>query len=553
MRTALALVAALAAFVPGAACPGQDGASPRVLGVSQLIQEVRQHGRVTGRVHVTGDLNLGLLEPPEGAAPRPIAFDGVSFRGRLFGAPRHPMRFSGGSICTLTADGNEWTRSVELRRVGLSRVSLRRSKIGGDFTCLGCTICRASFEDALFGGEATFTSTHFGRRDADDICERPAPSGCGTTDFSEAVFAATARFDRATFESRGAFDGVEFRASARFPGVVAKEPLSFVGARMRGSVDFRDCHLSALYFGTGFGDGAVSSYEATETSALADFRRCTFAGPVRFDGAVFLGEALFSPATFAGDTVSFLGAVSSRQIDIRGARFLHPQARLLLDARAGDALHFAWDELSPVVLRGAAKMDGRERSAMFHALSRRLEAQGAARSARVAAFEAERGRRAEREQWCDDGSLGACLGREAEWWLWTLPTRNSGDPAVPITALFGLWLLLVAAGMAPGRVLVLSRADEDAGSAYSMAGEAAAGAYCPVGFARLRESATLANQLVFKLGSARSRFAAPESAAMRDGARVALWAVWLLGWVLLAAVAAVVAAAFPGLRFLFSG
>jgi hypothetical protein len=72
-------------------------------------------------------------------------------------------------------------------------------------------------------------------------------------------------------------------------------------------------------------------------------------------------------------------------------------------------------------------------------------------------------------------------------------------------------------------------------------------AHYPEGAARLREAAKLATRLVLKLGSPRARFAA-QNVHRATGA--ALWTVWLLGWGLLAALAAVVAASFPGLNFL---
>jgi hypothetical protein len=190
---------------------------------------------------------------------------------------------------------------------------------------------------------------------------------------------------------------------------------------------------------------------------------------------------------------------------------------------------------------------------MFEALSRRLEAQGSARWARVVAFEAEQGRRTRRAVWCSDKSAGTCLTGEAEWWLWTLPTRNGSDPTALFAALALLWGLTVAAGIVRGRILVLPRVHGDEASAvYAMpfADQIPEGTYCPLGTGRAREAVRFANGLVLKLGTRRARFAAPVSAPWHTGMGMALWIAWLLGWTLLAALAAVLATSFPGLEFL---
>lgn len=559
---AVAFAASLAASAT-IAFAAQDTPASEVLTVSQVLQRAEETGIVKGPVEVREDLDLSRLRAPKSAgAEAPIVFEQVRFRGRLKGVPRHALRFNRGAICEIVGEGNAWSKAVTLsEETAVARMSFGAARLRAPFACFSCRICRSDFDAAQFDGEATFTGSSFGDKAGSEVCLRHPPAACSAAGFADALFVTAARFDRAVFHEGAVFDGAEFRGGARFPRAEAAKALSFVGTRIAGPSEFRDCRLAAVYFGPDQGP-ARTSHEVSQFSSQADFRGCRFSGKVRFDDAVFLGEALFSRTTFQDKSVSFRGAVGSRSIDLRAVRLTHPQAQLVLDAVAADSVRLDWDQVGGAVRHGAAELDRHsdrtqagasfradEQIAMFEALSRRLESLGALRAAREVTFEAQETRRIHRTGWCDKG-IGACLAAEAEWWLWILPTRNGGDPTALFAALAALWVVVAAVAMVAARILVLPRgASAEPIAAYALV-ERAPGAYHPGGLARIGEAMALALRLVFKLGAPQARFAAPEADGARRTARVALWMAWLLSWALLAACAAVLAASFPGLGFL---
>lgn len=523
--------------------------SARNLRAREVLAEVRRVGGIAGLAVVDDDVDLSLLRAPTTFGPQPIVFSDVRFRGRLSGTPRHPLRFEGGSVCVVEADasGSGWPHSVEFRSATLVYLRFRGARLDGAFSCVHCKVCQAGFEDAQFAGEATFTGTRFSEPGSGEACVRSAPKMCRPADFSEATFASTARFDRTKFREGASFSGAEFRGSARFPSVVAHGPLWFIGVRMRSDAEFRDCTLTGVYFG----DARAATYEATEFASRADFRGCKVAGPVRFDDAVFMGDARLARARISSDLLSFRGVLASQPLDVRGMSFAEPHARILLDATAADALRLDWDALGAAVLRGVAELPGEERVPVLEALARRLQADGAVRSAREVAFQVEHQRRS--ASGCEAVTWGACIAEHLEWWVWTRPTRNGSDPTLILAVLASLWASSAAAALRRGQAVVLPRMDKDDRTAtygWACVDQCAAGSYCPIGSWRVREALKLATGLVLKLGSPRARFATPASYTWAAAAGVGLRCIWALGWLLLGALAGVVAATFPGLEFL---
>jgi len=418
----LAATALIGAAMTGAAAA--EVGSPRKLSAGEVLTEAKQNGLVVGPAIVDEDLDLGrLVGPTEGAA---VVFQNVNFRGRLAGAPKVPLSVVEGSICALEAERSEWSQPADFRAVKFGTARFREARLSAAWTCLECTICRAGFQGTRFGSEATFIRTQFGQPGAEDICRERAPRTCAPTDFAEATFASAARFDHTTFRTAASFDSADFAQGARFPRTSASASLSFIGTRFRHDAEFRDCRLASVYFGPDGGSTTATTNEATEFATRADFRGCVFTGIVSFNGATLGGDALFARAVAAGPTFSLLDTSSARALDLRGLVLSNPGAKLRLDAIAADAVRLDWDELGPAVLRAQGDLTPDQRASMLEALERRLSGQGDGEAARKVGFESKKERRAHRPL-CEGEQPGACLVGEAEWWLWTLPTRNGSD------------------------------------------------------------------------------------------------------------------------------
>ena len=542
MRAALTLGLLIAAAF---AQPTIAGEPPR-LGADELVAALRDSGRA-GPAIVDDDIDLSRLAPPPGVGSQVIVLQDVAFRGSLHGAPSVRMRIEGGSICELKPEGAAFARPIELRGVAIGAARFQGAKLGAAWTCLECRFCRADFEQTSFDDRATFTGSVFGAPRAEGLCRRPVSPSCGEAEFAEAAFAGPARFDRASFQSPASFAGAEFRDIARFARSTAERGIIFIGARFRREAEFRDCSFADADFGPNADAAVPTSDEATEFFARTDFRRCRFTGVTRFNDTVFSGDAVFSGARFSGPAVSFLGVLALRSLDLRGVSIADGVA-LKLDPAAVDAIRLDWDALRPAVLRG---LPNEERAATLEALSRRLNDGGESRAALAVGFDAKRARR-QQETLCGGDSVGGCAAGEAEWWLWTWPTRNGSDLTLPLAALALLWLAMVAAGLPRGRVLVPPARREDAEPIYDTlpAAEFPEGTCCAFGPRRVGEAFSFATGLVFKLGSRRQRLAGPASRRLRLTADLALRAVWLLGWVMIALAAGVIAASFPGLKAL---
>lgn len=519
-----------------------------MLTASQARDEVRSTGHIIGPAVIDEDVDLSQFRAQKGAMTSPILFSDVEFRGSVKGVPNRPLKFVGGSICSLQYPrGVPWRHAIEMIQVEIGAIHAAQSVHEGDFSCIRCRICSVTFERARFGGDATFTGTEFGERPDREICVIRTPTSCPFVTFSGATFVGAGRFDAATFHTRTNFHGAIFEKQARFPEVEADRSINFIGVRAKGRAEFRGCRLTGASFGQT--EDAHSSDEVTEFGAQADFRRCVFTGNTIFDQTVFDGDALFLRAVVSGSGLSFRGAYASRTLDLTGIRFEHNRGGLTLDANAADSVRLDWDAVGPRVLRGEEILPVQDRARMLRALSRRLNSLGAPVQARVVGFEARREERTERETTCEGKSSGECLAKEAEWWLWTLPTRNGTDPSNAIVALALLWMLAALLAGTWGQIVVLPRAAlRDAGPVYEAitADEVPRNARWPSGLARLRAAAGFASALVLKLGARRARLSAPK-------ATFVLWTLWVISWGLLAGVAAVLAASFPGLRQLTAG
>ncbi len=520
-------------------------AEPPVLGADELAAALRQNGRA-GPAVIDEDVDLSRLKGPADAADPAIELRDVRFRGRLRGAPAAPLRMVGGSICALEAQGAVFAHPLDLQGVAIGAARLARARLGAAWTCLECRFCRANFEQAKFLEGATFTGAAFGEPPPGGLCREPIAAGCGAADFAEARFAGPARFDRTSFRAGASFDAAEFRDSARFARSAAAGPIGFLGARFRRDAEFRDCAFADAYFGPSIERPAIVA--TTEFAGRADFRGCRFGGAARFDEAVLAGDALFGRARFSGPVASFRGVLASRSLDLRGTVVDRPDAAVELDPTAADAVRLDWDTLGPPVLRG---LPAEARAATLDSLSRRLDDAGESRAALAVGFEAKRVRRRQ-EALCGDDSLGGCAASEAEWWLWTWPTRNGSDLTLPLAALALLWAATAAAGLPRGHIVIPPARREDAEPIWDClaAGQFPDGAYCALGPRRAGEAAGFATGLVFKLGSRRQRMAGPGSSGLRVAASLALRLVSLLGWAMIALAAGVIAASFPGLRAL---
>jgi hypothetical protein len=545
----------LIAALIGAAMTGAAAAEigpPRKLSASDVLAEAARTGSVVGPATVEEDLDLGrLVGPAEGA---PVAFQNINFRGRLVGAPKVPVSVVEGSICAIEAERSEWTRPADFRTVKVGSARFREARLSAAWTCLECTICRAGFQGTRFGNEATFIRTQFGEP-AEGICPGPAPRTCAPSDFAEATFASAARFDHTTFRTPASFDSADFAQGARFPRTSATESLSFIGTHFRHDAEFRDCRLASVYFGPDSANTASTTNEATGFATRADFRGCVFTGTVSFNGAMFEGDALFARTVAAGRTFSLLDTSSARTLDLRGLVLSNPEAKLRLDAIAADAVRLDWDELGPAVLRAQDDLTPDQRASMLEALERRLTGQGDGEAARKVGFEAKKERRAHRPL-CGGEQVGACAVGEAEWWLWTLPTRNGSDPTWLVVGLLLLWGSTTLAAAGRGRILVFPRGNsgDEAPAIYDCVAQDQAqdGTSCPIGSRRLRIAAGYATGLIFKLGARQQRFASasPRHRAVASGM---LWTIWLLSWALLVLTAKVIVTAFPGLDFIKAG
>jgi hypothetical protein len=547
MRTRLltALTSALWALSPDA-----SNADQRTLSAEEFYAEVASSGRVIGPATVDDDIDLGSLSSAAVPAGKAILFDKVYFRGRLIGVPTVRLRFQGGTMCRIEAEGRAWPEAVELQNVTIGAARFREARLGGTWTCFECTICRANFEEARFSDEASFIGTRFGVSVAAELCGDAGPRTCGTANFAEASFAALARFDRTEFQTRLSIDGAEFRDIARFPRLMAPNGLSAIGTRFRRDAEFRDCTLTDASFGPDLLASQHTTVEATEFGARADFRGCHFDGTTSFDATVFTGDALYGRARFAGPKASLLGVLPAKSIDFRAA-ILSDQTELALDATAADAIRIDWEVGGSSMLRALRTLSSDQRAPTLDALSRRLREQGDERAALRVAYEAKQARRSHR---CSEDSLMGCVAADAEWWLWTWPTRNGSDVTWPLAASAILWAATVLAGLPRGRILAIpeDRSEEQsvAGASYRCMETAALpeGSSCPVGLGRVERAIGFATRLVLKFGSPRLRMVAPETPAGLVLANSALLFVWLLGWGLMAVVAAVIASSFPGLR-----
>jgi hypothetical protein len=568
LRPLAIAIALIAGAGDGTASGGPTRAAHRTWRARDVVAAVRRTGQLIGPAVVDEDLDLSTLLPPRSVGA--IYLEDVQFRGRLHGTPPAPLKIVGGSICSLSpGPGDRWPNVVDLRSVDVARLRFPRAQFANAFSCLECRVCRAVFNEARFEADATFIETTFGASPPDGICAVRIALSCDRPEFranfSDGAFALAARFDRVRFVGGASFDGVQFAASARFPAVVAEHPLSFIGARIGGDAEFRGGRFAGLRFGLEEG----RSYERSEFSARADFRDTTFTGSVHFDDTAFRGEATFRRARVEAEVVSFRGAVASKTVDLRGLQFAHACARLLLDPAGADAVLVDWGDQGDAIRRGfdaatpgraaiasvarrdASPSAGGDPATTLRVLSAHLK-ESDQRAARQVAFEAQRWHRASapcREGWVE------CRAGDLEWWLWMVPTHNGSDPGLPLTVLAVLWVVALVTALARGPVPLTPRARRARPPVWAPEScETAARRRSYASWlARAGEAVSLATALVLKVGSPGSRCVAPASRTALHALTVLLGATALLSWVALGALAAVIAAGFPGLAFLKLG
>jgi uncharacterized protein YjbI with pentapeptide repeats len=146
-----------------------------------------------------------------------------------------------------------------------------------NFSLRGCAVATATFDQAIFTGDASFDGVTFN----------------GRAGFIGATFTGDAGFSGVTFTGDAGFSGVTFTGDAGFSGVTFTGGAGFDRARFAGFAGF---------------DGVTFTGRAW-------FDRAAFSGYTRFDGATFDGDAWFDRATFSGRT-SFAHATF-----ISGAQF----------------------------------------------------------------------------------------------------------------------------------------------------------------------------------------------------------------------------------------
>jgi hypothetical protein len=192
---------------------------------------------------------------------------------------------------------------------------------------------------------------------------------------------------------------------------------------------------------------------------------------------------------------------------------------------------------------------------MLESLEQRLGQQGDARAARQVRFEAEQQRRLLDTADCGP-HLGACLASEAEWLLWTYPTRNGSDPTLLLATLIFLWCGIAVASLPPGRLLAAARGEpQHPAPIYASVStrEGRKSAYRMVDSNRLRGALSFATAIVLKLGGCRLRWARPASCPWAVLSAFALRGTWLVAWALLLLVGKVLLVSFPGLDFIRPG
>jgi len=156
----------------------------------------------------------------------------------------------------------------------------RRVRIDDDANFAGANFRYSAFNEALFGGIATFDGTQFE----------------GNTYFNGATFDRYAHFEEARFIANANFGGITFSANARFAGTTFTGYVGFSDSNFGESAYFSDARFNgdAHFKGATFGD-------------KANFGDATFFKMVNFKGASFCGTAEFGGATFAGKVI-FEGA-----------------------------------------------------------------------------------------------------------------------------------------------------------------------------------------------------------------------------------------------------
>jgi hypothetical protein len=199
----------------------------------------------------------------------------------------------------------------------------------------------ALFEGATFRGSAGFNHVQFKRgalfrgapeqgvrgvrfeKGADFTADRFGSNA----EFEYAEFTGPVKFEQAEIAGRTIFIRAKFlpAASTSFRGSSFYKEVWFEGTDFRQGADFRDCHFGseAGFEGATFADladfsgshfGGISRFgEGSDPLGTQEFEGATFQG-VRFDDAVFDGDAQF-------ESTAFIGPASFREATFRTVYF----------------------------------------------------------------------------------------------------------------------------------------------------------------------------------------------------------------------------------------
>lgn len=161
-----------------------------------------------------------------------------------------------------------------------------------DWDMAGCCVRGASFDGAVFHGDASFHRAEFR----------------GAVSFRGAVLVDAASFDAARFHDVARFGGTRCRGEISFRHAGFDGAVSFDGARFHGPASFAEGELRG-----------ETSFRHTAFDATASFREATF-HDVAFGAAEFLDTASFDGTRFHGST-SFGGTRLPGRASFREAEF----------------------------------------------------------------------------------------------------------------------------------------------------------------------------------------------------------------------------------------
>lgn len=563
-----------ATLIPVAILSGPAAAEPdarRVVSDQQLRVLMRSNPDGVADLVVRGDVNLGRLEPARGAAGGTLRFRQVAIEGAMRGAPAGPISFVDGNIGSIAPGGASWRFPAEFRNAHIGRVLFRDTRVSG-WNCRGCTITMIVFEGAYFEGEADFSDSVLGAS-----AERPGANAVSTgsrplVSFHEATFAGPARFDGTRIDTRqqgdptvaGAmgkpvFTAASFLEIARFPEMEAPGGINFRGTRFAKAAIFTRCSLRDAVFGR----GTARHLQVAEFEGIADFGGCRLTGKSQFERVVFRGNARFARAKLSG-LLSFDQSLPLNGLDLRGiSADCGPTdvkgdcLQILLSPPAAEGAQVSWQSSGAALLRGVeAQVETDDPTVVaegidvLESLAGNLASRGEAQAALVVGHKVRKLRRGS-----GLGSPADAVAAEAAWWLWGWPTSSGSDPLRPLGLLGLLFLGLTLLGTVAGRFVWFpaSRASA-APRSFEPVREAdteTLGAQPAQGWpGRGLAAFAFAALLLFKLEPVRVRWAGGDRHITL--LTLGLWAVWLLGWGLLALALAALVASQPTLSALIA-